>query len=252
MEKQEALFKYLLRLADDGLILGHRLAEWCSKAPFLEEDLALTNFSLDLIGRSQALLVHAGKIEGKNHSDDDLAYKRGEREFYNHLICELPNGDFGFTIARQFIVSTYELLVYEGLLKSKDETIAAVAAKSIKEIRYHQKHAADWMLRLGDGTAESHQRIQNSLNDIWMYTGELFEMDEVDQLMVKEGIGVDTKALKPEWEKRIGAVLTEATLTKPADGFMQSGSKKGVHTEYLGYILTDMQYLQRAYPDAKW
>ncbi len=252
MNKQDALFKYILRLADDGLILSHRLGEWCSNGPFLEEDIAMTNFALDILGRANALLEYGAKIEGKNRTADDLAFKRAERWFYNHLIVETQNGDYGYTIVRQFLVSTYELLTYEALTKSKDETIAAIASKTIKEVRYHFKHSSDWMLRLGDGTEESHNRIQDSLNKIWTYTGELFEMDEVDNLMIKEGIGVDKAMIRKNWELKIDAILKEATLTRPKDGFMQTGGTKGLHTEHLGFILAEMQYLQRAYPDAKW
>ncbi len=252
MTKQEALFSYTLRLGDNALILGHRLSEWSSHGPLLEEDIAMTNLALDLIGRADAMLKYAAQVEGKGKTEDDLAYKRGERQFLCNLIVQLPNGDFGYTIARHLLTSAFDLCLYEELLKSKDETIAAIAAKAVKEVKYHLKFATDWTLRLGDGTEESHQRIQKSFNDIWMYTGELFEMNEVDAILVKEGIAVDLNSLKTRWKKIITEVLLEATLTVPADAYMQTGSRKGVHTESLGYILAEMQYLQRAYPDAKW
>ena len=252
MNTNEALYTYTLRLADDALIMGHRLAEWCSKAPFLEEDLALTNFSLDLIGRAQALLSYAAQIENKGRTYDDLAYKRGEREFYNHLITELPNGNFAFTMAKLFLFSTYEIHVYEVLVKSHDETIAAIAAKTLKEIKYHQKHASNWILRLGDGTKESHSKMQDALNQIWMFTGNLFEMDNVDHEMLKKNIGVNFTEIKTQWLQTISKTINEATLTMPNDEYMQTGSKQGIHTENLGYILAEMQYLQRAYPNAKW
>ncbi len=252
MTKQEALFSYTLRLGDNALILGHRLSEWSSKGPLLEEDIATTNMALDLIGRADALLKYAAQVEGKGKTEDDLAYRRGEREFLCNLIMQLPNGDFGYTIARQLIVSAFDFCLYEELVKSKDETIAAISAKAIKEVKYHLKFASDWTLRLGDGTEESHQRIQKSFDDIWMYTGELFEMNEVDALLIKEGIAVDLNTLKTRWKKIITEVLLEATLTVPTDAYMQTGSRKGVHTESLGYILAEMQYLQLAYPDAKW
>ncbi|MBN8695990.1 MAG: phenylacetate-CoA oxygenase subunit PaaC [Bacteroidetes bacterium] len=252
MTKQEALFSYTLRLGDNALILGHRLSEWSSKGPLLEEDIAMTNMALDLIGRADAMLKYAAQVEGKGRTEDDLAYKRGERQFLCNLIVQLPNGDFGYTIARQLIMSAFDLCLYEELVKSKDETIAAISAKAVKEVKYHLKFATDWTLRLGDGTEESHQRIQKSFNDIWMYTGELFEMNEVDAILIKEGIAVDLNSLKARWKKIMTEVLLEATLTVPADAYMQTGSRKGVHTENLGYILAEMQYLQRAYPDAKW
>ncbi len=252
MTKQEALFSYTLRLGDNALILGHRLSEWSSKGPLLEEDIAMTNMALDLIGRADAMLKYAAQVEGKGRKEDDLAYKRGERQFLCNLIVQLPNGDFGYTIARQLIMSAFDICLYEELVKSKDETIAAISAKAVKEVKYHLKFATDWTLRLGDGTEESHQRIQKSFNDIWMYTGELFEMNEVDAILIKEGIAVDLNSLKARWKKIMTEVLLEATLTVPADAYMQTGSRKGVHTENLGYILAEMQYLQRAYPDAKW
>lgn len=252
MTKQEALFSYTLRLGDNALILGHRLSEWSSKGPLLEEDIAMTNMALDLIGRADAMLKYAAQVEEKGRTEDDLAYKRGERQFLCNLIVQLPNGDFGYTIARQLIMSAFDICLYEELVKSKDETIAAISAKAVKEVKYHLKFATDWTLRLGDGTEESHQRIQKSFNDIWMYTGELFEMNEVDAILIKEGIAVDLNSLKARWKKIMTEVLLEATLTVPADAYMQTGSRKGVHTENLGYILAEMQYLQRAYPDAKW
>lgn len=252
MTKQEALFSYTLRLGDNALILGHRLSEWSSKGPLLEEDIAMTNMALDLIGRADAMLKYAAQVEGTGRTEDDLAYKRGERQFLCNLIVQLPNGDFGYTIARQLIMSAFDLCLYEELVKSKDETIAAISAKAVKEVKYHLKFATDWTLRLGDGTEESHQRIQKSFNEIWMYTGELFEMNEVDAILIKEGIAVDLNSLKARWKKIMTEVLLEATLTVPADAYMQTGSRKGVHTESLGYILAEMQYLQRAYPDAKW
>ncbi|HRJ39239.1 MAG TPA: phenylacetate-CoA oxygenase subunit PaaC [Flavobacteriales bacterium] len=252
MNQQEALYQYTLRLGDNALILGHRLSEWTSKAPLLEEDLALGNLALDLLGQANSLLEYAGKTEGKGRSQDDLAYKRAEREFLNNLLVELPNGDFGFTIVRQFLYSTFSLFLYEELSKSKDEQIAAIAAKSLKEIKYHVRHSSDWMLRLGDGTEESHNRVQKSLNDIWMYTGELFEMNEVDAILIKAGIAADLNAIKQKWSSKIEEVLSQATLKRPQDAFMQTGSRKGIHTEYLGFILAEMQYLPRAYPTAKW
>lgn len=252
MTKQEAIYKYTLRLGDDALILGHRLSELCSRGPILEEDLALTNISLDLIGRTQALFIYAASLEGKGKTEDDLAYRRSENNYSNHLITEQPNGDFAHTIARQLFISSFEYLFYSELEKSKDETLSAIAKKTNKEIKYHMQHASDWTIRLGDGTNESHKRMQNAINDLWMFTGELFEMDETDAQLLPEGISVDLIPLKTHWNNYIKTVLTEATLKVPEDGYMQTGSRKGIHTENLGHILSEMQYLQRAYPDAKW
>lgn len=250
--QKEALFNYILRLADDALILGHRMGEWCGKGPILEEDLAMTNIALDLIGRAESLLRYAAAVEGKGNTEDTLAYKRAERKFYNHLICEQPNGDFAHTMLRQLFVSSFEKLFYTELLKSSDETLAAIAAKAVKEIKYHQRHAADWCMRLGGGTDESHRRMQQAIDDLWMYTGEMFEMDELDEAMAESGIGVDVSKLYGQWKTSLLDLLAETGLKVPGDGFMQSGSRQGIHTEHLGYILAEMQYLQRAYPDAVW
>jgi ring-1,2-phenylacetyl-CoA epoxidase subunit PaaC len=248
----DALFSYLLRLGDTSLILGHRLAEWSSNAPYLEEDLALSNMALDHIGRAQALLQYAGQVEGKSRSEDDLAYLRPEREFVNLLIVEQPNGDFAKTIVRQLLYTAFDLPLYRSLVSSKDAVLSGIAAKAVKESTYHLRHASDWMYRLGDGTEESHQRTQRGLEDLWMFTGEMFETDEVIDAVVREGIGVDPSALRNEWNATVSGVIETSTLTKPADGYMQTGSRNGVHSEYLGFILAEMQFLPRAYPDAKW
>jgi ring-1,2-phenylacetyl-CoA epoxidase subunit PaaC len=252
MTKQEALFKYTLRLADNALILGHRLSEWSSNAPILEEDLALTNMALDLIGRAQALYKYAALVEGKGRTDDDLVFKRAERQFLNVLLCEQPNGDFAMTIARQIFNSAYELLLLEELSKSKDEMLASLAVKCLKEVKYHWRHAYDWLQRLGDGTEESHRRMQKGIDDLWMFTGELFETDEVETILIAEGIAVDSKALHAKWDITVSDAIKEATLVRPSDGYMQTGGRIGIHTENLGFILAEMQYLPRAYPDAKW
>ncbi len=252
MTKQEALFKYTLRLGDNSLILGHRLSEWSSYAPILEEDLALTNIALDFIGRAQALLKYAATVEGKNRTEDDLAYKRAERQFYNILLLEQPNGDFAVTIARQLFNSAFELGFFEELSNSKDEMLAALAVKCLKEVKYHWRHAYDWLQRLGDGTEESHARMQAGINDLWMYTGELFELDEIETLLIEEGIAVDSTKLYDKWNSLVTEAITKATLTRPVDGYKQTGGRNGVHSENLGFILAEMQYLPRAYPDAKW
>ena len=250
MTQQQALYKYCLRLGDNALVQSYRLSEWCSNGPILEEDLALTNFALDMTGRAQALLTYAGKIDGNGKTDDDLAYRRGEREFYNILMHELPNGDFANTIARLFYSATFEYLFFSGLMNSTDETLAAIAAKSIKEVKYHMAHATDWVLRLGDGTEESHRRMQNGISENWMFTGEMFEMDEVETLLA--GVSVDVSDMKAKWLGQVSKVMAEATLTLPTDNYMQTGGRNGIHTEYLGHILSEMQYLQRAYPTATW
>jgi len=245
------LLKYTLRIADSSIILGQRLSSWCSKGPTLEEDIALSNLSLDLFGQANALLEYASKIDGTK-SADDFAFKRNEREFYNLQLTEQLNGHFGDTIVRHFFFSVYSFLFYSKLSNSKDETLAAIAAKSLKEIKYHLTHSKSWVIRLGDGTEKSNQKIQKSLNDLWQFTGEFFEMDEIDQKIYKEGIGVNNSSLKSEWDKIVNTTLKQSNLKRPEDGYMQSGSKNGMHTEHLGHLLSEMQFLPRAYPDAKW
>jgi ring-1,2-phenylacetyl-CoA epoxidase subunit PaaC len=252
MEKKQALYNYTLRVGDDALILGHRLSEWCSRGPLLEEDLALTNLSLDMIGRAQAFLKYAAQLRGEGLSEDDLAYRRAENEYFNHLLCEVPNGDFAHTIMRQLYISAFEFYFFTELEKSKDSMLAAIAAKTLKEVKYHLAHASDWVIRLGDGTEESHKRIQVAAENLWMYTGELFEMHEAENALLREGIAVDLVPIKAAWHARIEKVFQEATLQLPTDGYMQSGGLSGRHSEYMGHILSEMQYLQRAYPDAQW
>ena len=243
--------KYILRIADTTLILSQRLSEWCSKGPSLEEDIALSNISLDLLGQANGLLEYVSKLNGKI-SADEYAFKRDEREFYNFQICEIENGHFGDTIIRQFLIDVYFKLYYQELEKSKDETLSALATKSLKEVSYHLRHSSNWVIRLGDGTQESKDKIQKSLNNIWKYTGEFFEMDTLDKKMQKEKIGVNNKNLKKDWDKLVDETLNKAKLKRPEDGYMMTGSRKGIHTEMLGKILSEMQYLPRAYPDAKW
>ncbi|MBK6820509.1 MAG: phenylacetate-CoA oxygenase subunit PaaC [Bacteroidetes bacterium] len=252
MTKQQALYKYLLRLGDNPLILGHRLSEWCSRGPILEEDLALTNIALDNIGRAQAFLKYAAEVEGLGKTADDLAYKRDERSFYNNLIAELPIGDFAYTIARQLLIAVFEQLQFTDLSKSSNETIAGIAAKSLKEVRYHVAHARDWCYRLGKGTEESHNRLQRAFNELWMYTGELFEMYDEDVILVFDGVAGDLNTLKIQYYDAVQKILNDSNIQIPVVDYMQTGSRKGIHTEYLGHILAEMQYLQRAYPDAIW
>lgn len=249
---ENALFEYLLRLGDDSLILGHRLSEWCGHGPILEEDIALTNLSLDLIGQATAIFEYAGKVEGKGRSEDDLAFLRFDKDYRNLLLVERPNGDFGVTIMRQFLFDAYRKPLFERLVNSSDEMIAAIAAKSLKETKYHLKHSSEWVIRLGDGTEESHNRMQDALNDLWKYAAELFYEDEVDATLKASRVLPDMDSLKSEWEQTVTAVLEEATLKIPENNWKQEGGRKGLHTEHLGYILAELQYMQRAYPNMEW
>ncbi|MEO5570190.1 MAG: 1,2-phenylacetyl-CoA epoxidase subunit PaaC [Bacteroidia bacterium] len=253
MNSKEAVFEYCLRLGDTSLILGHRLSEWCGHGPILEEDIAMSNLSLDLIGQARMILSYAGEAEGKGRTDDDLAYHRDAMQFRNVLLAELPNGDFAVTMTRHFFISVYNFYLYEALKKSKDKIIAAFAEKSLKEVAYHVRHSSDWMLRLGDGSEESHSRAQTAVDDLWIYTDDLFQMNEVDTFLIKEGIAADLNGIKEKWKTHVEDILKKATLTFPQiNNFMRTGSREGKHTEYLDYILAEMQVLPRAYPDAKW
>ncbi len=252
MAEPDPLAEYLLRLGDNCLILGHRLSEWCGHAPILEEDIALANIALDLIGQARALYTYAGEVEGAGHDEDKLAYRRDAPQFRNILLVEQPNGDFAVTIARQLLYSAFMDPYWRAMTTSKDATLAAIAAKAEKETAYHLRHSAEWLIRLGDGTEESHRRAQDALDELWMYTGELFEVDQVERALIAAGIAVDPAALKPEWDRTIDEVLREATLARPTGGWMQTGGRTGRHSEHLGYILADLQFLQRAYPDAAW
>jgi ring-1,2-phenylacetyl-CoA epoxidase subunit PaaC len=252
MDRQEALFEYLLRLGDNALILGHRLSEWCGHSPALEEDLALSNVALDLIGQTQLWLNLAGEVEGKGRDADKLAYLRDARGFRNLLLVEQPNGDFAATMARQFYFDAWHYLLLRELTGSKEARIAEIAAKGLKEVTYHLERSRDWVLRLGDGTEESHRRMQAAVDDLWTYTGEMFEADEIDQLMIREGLGPDLAVLQEPWLRLVRDTAEEATLTLPQPGWAQRGGKRGVHSEHLGYILADLQFLQRAYPNATW
>lgn len=246
------LFDAVLRLADDALILGHRLSEWCGHAPLLEEDLALANIALDLVGEARSLYTLAGEIEGKGRDEDALAYRREERGYRNLLIAELPNGDFARTIVRQLLVSAVMAPYWTRAAASTDPRVAAIAAKAEKEVAYHLRHASEWVVRLGDGTEESRRRTEAALAELWPWTGELFETDAGERALAEAGVLPDRGALKAEWLATVDAVLDEATLARPADGYMQSGGRRGVHTEHMGYLLAELQYLQRAYPNATW
>ncbi|MEE2700495.1 MAG: 1,2-phenylacetyl-CoA epoxidase subunit PaaC [Bacteroidota bacterium] len=246
-----SLFNYTLRIADSSLILGQRMSEWCSKGPTLEEDIALSNIALDLFGQANGFYEYAALLDGKK-SADELAFLRNEREFFNHQIVELENGHFGNTIVRNFLHDAFSFLFYTQLANSKDETLAALARKSLKEVKYHLRHSSNWLIRLGDGTEESNEKVQTSLEENWQFIGELFEMDEIDTKLLNAGIGVDNTALKSGWDDIVNNTLKKAKLSRPEDGYMATGGKKGMHTEYLGFLLAEMQFLQRAYPDAKW
>jgi ring-1,2-phenylacetyl-CoA epoxidase subunit PaaC len=249
---KDQLYQYVLRLADDALIMSYRMGEWCSNGPMLEEDLAMTNMALDYIGRAEALLEYASHLKDDGSSADDLAYRRPEREFYNHLICEQVNGDFAHTMLRQYLIASYELNYYSELCKSNDSQLAAIAMKAIKEIKYHHQHCRDWVIRLGDGTELSNQKTQIALNQLWMFTGELFENDEIDTYMMDMGIAPNPNHFKSLWDESINQCFILANIHIPNVNFQQTGSKQGIHSEQLGHILSVMQYLPRAYPNAKW
>jgi len=253
LTKQDAFFEYLLRLADDRLILGHRLSEWCGHGPILEEDIALANVALDDIGHAASLYEYAAEIEGEDRHRDDIVYFRNDVEYKNLKITELPKGDFGFTIARQFLFSSYSYFLYEALKDADDEQFSGMISKHFKEIKYHLRHSREWVFRLGDGTEESHERIQKAFNELWRFTGEFFYTDDVDELMIDEGLGTDPSAFKEEWKTLVTEVLEEATLDVPDfDQYMAEGGRQGRHTEHLGHLLAEMQHLRRSYPDAVW
>ena len=246
-----SLFTYTLRIADSSLILGQRMSEWCSNGPTLEEDIAMSNISLDMFGQANGFYQYAAQLDGTK-SADELAFRRNEREFFNHQLVEQENENFGTTMVRNFLHDVFNFLFYTELSKSKDETLSALASKSLKEVKYHLRHSSNWLIRLGDGTGESNTKVQDALEELWMYTGELFEMDNLDAELLNSGIAVDNSALKSEWDRMVNKTLVKAKLTRPEDAYMATGGKKGIHTEYLGFILSEMQFLQRAYPDAKW
>ncbi len=245
-------FHYVLQLGDNTLILAQRLGEWCGHGPVLEQDIALTNIALDLLGQARMLLTYAGELEGKGRSEDGLAYFRDEPEFRNVLLVEQPNEDWAYTIARQFFFDTFNFYNYQALLKSRDERLAAIAEKALKEVTYHLRFSSEWVIRLGDGTGTSHQKIQTAIDDLWKYTGELTTPVTTDREAAEAGIGADLATIGPLWQTKVRAVLREATLQAPATGWMQQGGKEGRHTEHLGYILAEMQHLQRTYPGQNW
>lgn len=248
----QTLFNYTLQIADNSLILGHRISEWCGHGPILEQDIALTNIALDLIGQARSLYQYAAEVEGKGRTEDDLAYLRIGTQFKNVLLVEQANGHFGTTIVRQFLFDAYHFAFYQALLQSQDTNLTAIAEKSLKEVTYHLRFSSEWMIRLGDGTEESHNKVQEALDDLWVYTGELFMPSETDTKALKIGIGVELSNIKAFWEEKVEEILSIATLQKPTEGWMQKGGKQGRHSEQLGYILAEMQYLQRTYPGQEW
>jgi ring-1,2-phenylacetyl-CoA epoxidase subunit PaaC len=252
LSESPALFEYLLRLADDRLVLGHRLSEWCGHGPILEEDIALANIALDLIGQATLLLRLAGKIEGQGRDEDQLAYFREAIEYRNVQLVELPKGDFAFTMVRQFLFDVYSYHVLEQLQSAKNKDLAGIAAKAFKEVRYHVRHSSEWVPRLGDGTDESHQRAQRALDELWRFVPQLFRMDDVDRELIKGGNAVDLAAIEPKWRSTIAEVLTRATLRIPEDVPMIASGRAGRHSEHLGHMLSEMQIVARSHPGVEW
>ncbi len=253
MNEELVLFDFLLRLGDDRLILGHRVSEWCGHAPILEEDIALANIALDCIGQSALFLALAAKVENQERDEDDLAYGRDVDEFRNVLLVEQPNQDFAYTITRQFFYDSFAVLLYEALQKSTHEELKGLAAKALKETKYHLRHSTSWMLRLGDGTEESRKRMQEAVNHLWNFTGELFLDDVVSLALVQQGITCEMASLAAPWRQQVAGTLTQATLEIPAEQtFQRPPGRAGHHSEQLKHILDEMQFLPRAYPDAQW
>jgi ring-1,2-phenylacetyl-CoA epoxidase subunit PaaC len=248
----QSLISYVLRLGDLSLVLGQRLGEWVGHSPALEEDLGLANIALDLMGQARLLLSYAGEIEGRGRDEDQIAYLRDQGAYLNPVLVEQPNGDFGRTIVRQVLIDAFQLELYERMAASADERLAAIAAKSVKEVRYHLRYSSGWLVRLGDGTEESRARVQTALQSLWPYTVELFAEDDLDRAMAKAGIAPRLSDVHAAWSARIDAILAEATLERPVDRPHAWHGKRGQHSEHLGYLLAEMQYMQRAYPGARW
>lgn len=247
-----ALLTYTLRIADDSLVLSQRLSELCGHGPAIEEDIALTNIALDLIGQATSLLEYAAEIQNAGKTADDLAFLRLEHQYVNTLLVEQPNSNFADTIVRQWLFDCFRVPFYEALQHSEDRQLAAIAEKALKETRYHWKHASEWVIRLGDGTEESHQKAQDALNKLHRYTDELFFMDEVDRELIASGIAVDLESLRPAYMERINMVLEASTLELPTNNWKMSGGRLGRHSEHMGHLLSEMQYMQRAYPGMEW
>jgi ring-1,2-phenylacetyl-CoA epoxidase subunit PaaC len=251
-DSQKALFDYLLWLGDSALVLGHRLSEWCGHGPILEEDIAMTNIALDLVGQARLFLAYAGELEGKGRSEDDLAYLRDVMAYKNALLVEQPNGDFANTMIRQFLFTSFGYHLLTAFTSSTDEKLRSIAEKAIKETTYHLRHCSDWTIRLGDGTEESHKRAQDALNNLWMLTDDMFINQPADKKLIDSKIVPDLASIKTQWQETLKKVLGEATLTLPESSFMMKGGRTGNHSEHLGFILAELQFLPRAYPDAKW
>ena len=252
MIAQPAITAYALQLGDDALIMAQRLGEWVSYAPELEEDVALGNIALDLLGQARSLLTYAGEVECRGRTEDDLAYLRDEREFTNLQIVELACGGFGEEMARLLAFSSYQFELYQRLQESRDETLAAVAAKAVKEVAYHRDHATQWVLRLGDGTGESHRRMEAGLTQVWPYTDEMFHTDPLGQALARDGLAVEAPELRPAWGEYVATVLRDATLAWPETAPAPGGGRRGLHTEQMGHLLAEMQYLARCHPGARW
>jgi ring-1,2-phenylacetyl-CoA epoxidase subunit PaaC len=250
---REALFQYVLRIGDNALILGQRLSEWCGHAPILEEDIALANIALDQIGLARLTLSYAGEVEGRGRDEDALAFLRSDPDFRNLLLVEQPNLDFGHTITRQFLYDAFHVGFFDALRQSSDDQLAAIAGKAVKEVTYHLKHSGDWVIRLGDGTDESRRRAQRALDELWTYTGEMLVKDPIDEALSDVGVAVDRGEIRAAWSARVDAVLAEATLDRPRDGPMLEGGRDGaMHSEHLGHLLSEMQFMQRRFPESKW
>ena len=252
MERKEALFQFLLRLADDNLISAQRMAEWCSNGPVLEEDLAMVNISLDMFGQAESFLEYAAELKSDGHDADDLAFGRSEREYFNHLLCEQPNGDFAVSMMKLLFFSAYQRELYFRLATCADERIAAISAKALKESKYHYRHASDWVIRLGLGTSESKRRAQNAIDELYPFTDNLFEMDKVNTSLMAIHVAPDLADIQENWMKMIQSVIANAGLQLPEDVHMFRGGINGYHTEHLGHLLCEMQYLHHAHPGAKW
>lgn len=249
---EQALYDYILGVTDNSLILGQRLGELCGHGPSLETDIAITNIALDLLGQCRNYYQYAAKLKGGDTTEDSIAMLRKERDYVNVLLVEQPNVHFGYVIARQFLFDVFHLLQMQELQKSKDETLASIATKNIKETLYHERFSSDWIKRLGDGTNESKAKIQEAINDLWPYTKELFEVTKADKEMIDAGIAADVSKLQDSYYKRVSEVLEEATLQVPENKYFQTGGKKGIHTEHMGPLLTELQYMQRTYPNMNW
>jgi ring-1,2-phenylacetyl-CoA epoxidase subunit PaaC len=246
------LVLYVLRRADDALILGHRLSEWCGHAPAMEEDMALANMGLDLLGQARELYSYAATVEGNGNDEDKFAYLRDVRQYRNLLLLEQPNGDFARTMVRQFFYAAFADLYWRAMMKSGDATLAAIAAKSEKESAYHVRHSSEWIVRLGDGTEESHRRAQTGIDDLWAFTGEMFDVDDGERGLIDKGIAVDPATLNQQWLATVSGVVSEATLALPKSDWMQQGGRDGRHSEHLGHLLSELQSMQRTFPGATW